>query len=99
MYTCLAAVLFVTNIEFLESSVGGLGEEQTDGVIIDDEYPLHTSKNISGYVLINNYIGNKCTGNDHPHFPVYHVFKEIDTFVEISENYLKMVRVSIVNLK
>ncbi len=47
MYTCLAAVLFVTNIEFLESSVGGLGEEQTDGVIIDDEYPLHTSKKIS----------------------------------------------------
>ncbi len=67
MYTCLAAVLFVTNIEFLESSVGGLGEEQTDGVIIDDEYPLHTSKNMSGYIQINHYAGYKRTGVDQPH--------------------------------
>ena len=45
VYMCLAAVLFLSNIEFLESSVGGVGERPdsfTDGVIIDDEYPLQT---------------------------------------------------------
>ena len=44
VYLCLSAVLFLSNIEFLESSVGGAGETDsyTDGVIIDDEYPLHT---------------------------------------------------------
>ena len=46
---CLAAVLFLSNIEFLESSVGGVGEHPdsfTDGVIIDDEYPLQTGKKL-----------------------------------------------------
>ena len=44
VYMCLAAVLFLSNIEFLESSAGvGVGEDPyTDGVIIDDEYPLQT---------------------------------------------------------
>ena len=50
MYMCLAAVLFLSNIEFLASSVGGVGEAPdsfTDGVIIDDEYPLHTGTKLA----------------------------------------------------
>ena len=44
VYMCLAAVLFLTNIEFVASSVCSSIDDlsYSDGVIIDDEYPLST---------------------------------------------------------
>ena len=37
IYTCLAAVLHITNIDFVDASTI---DETTEGAIIEDEYPL-----------------------------------------------------------
>ena len=37
VYTCLAAVLFITNVEFQP-------EDDDDGVVIIDEYPVNIGK-------------------------------------------------------
>ena len=74
---CLAAVLFLSNIEFLASSVGGVGEAPdsfTDGVIIDDEYPLHTGTKLP-LTLQQNYSCEPKKRN-HSGFSIYKILRE-----------------------